>query len=654
MTNHYDASSIRVLEGLEPVKMRPGMYTRTQDPTHIIQEVLDNASDECLGGFATKIWVTYHLDHSITIEDNGRGIPVDTHKDTKKPAIEVIFTKLHSGGKFNKTDGEASYKFSGGLHGVGVSVTNALSDELKVDVFKNQKSYQIVFSNGDVVSQLKETGVTEKQGTKVHIKPNPKYFDSPKVDLNLLKILMKSKAFLMPGVEVFFEDETKQEKLSWCFEDGLASCLSSMTENEELVCIPFLGEKFVQAEDINDNFPYEKGEGATWACAWTLNTGKGESYVNLIPTLSGGTHETGLRAGLYEGIKSFIEHHSLMPKGLKIQAEDVWGRLKYILSAKVLDPQFQGQTKDRLNNQSTYKLLTLFVKNQFEMWLNNNLDEAKKLSEFIIQQAQSRQKNNVQLERKKTTSVAVLPGKLTDCSAIGLSRDDLELFLVEGDSAAGGMKESRLKNSQAILPLRGKVLNTFEVNRVDLFNNNEVEDISISLGILPHSIDDNVDLSNLRYGKVIIAADADIDGGHIQVLLLTLFYKHFPKLIQNGIIHVANPPLFRIDVLAGGKKGFKMHYVQDETEKSILLKKLEKEGIKPHQIQVSRFKGLGEMNSDQLKDTLLNPETRKLSCITLEDQEKTEALFKLLMAKNESPSRKTWMELNGHKADLDI
>ena len=648
----YSEGSIRVLKGLEPVKQRPGMYTRTDNPLHIIQEVLDNAADEALAGYGKKIKVTLHADGSVSVEDDGRGIPFGLHPEEGAPVVELVFTRLHAGGKFDKGAGGA-YSFSGGLHGVGVSVTNALSTRLEVATHREGQIARLAFAAGDVVEPLVarplETG-ERKQGTTVRAWPDAKYFESAQLPMGELTHLLRSKAVLMPGVTVQLVNDKNKETQTWQYKGGLVDYLTQTLAADPVIPL-FEGEGFASGSDES----FAEGEGAAWAVAFTEDGAPvRESYVNLIPTSAGGTHDSGLRDGLFQAVKGFIELHSLLPKGVKLMPEDVFARASYVLSAKVLDPQFQGQIKERLNSRDAVRLVSSFVRPALELWLNQHVDWGKKLAELAIKAAQTRQRAGQKVEKKKGSGVAVLPGKLTDCESRDLAYN--EVFLVEGDSAGGSAKMGRDKETQAILPLRGKVLNTWEVERDLLFKNNEVHDIAVAIGVDPHGPHDQPDLSGLRYGKVCILSDADVDGAHIQVLLLTLFFRHFPKLIEAGHIYVARPPLYRVDVPARGKKPAAKLYALDEGELEAILDKAAKDGVAREKCQISRFKGLGEMNAEQLWDTTLNPDTRRLLPVQLGamDFAATEGLITRLMGKGEAASRRELMELHGDAVEVDV
>ena len=648
----YSEDSIRVLKGLEPVKQRPGMYTRTDNPLHVIQEVLDNAADESLGGFGKKIRVTVHTDGSVTVEDDGRGIPFGMHPEEKAPVIELVFTRLHAGGKFDKGKGGA-YSFSGGLHGVGVSVTNALAKRLEATSYREGMVAALVFENGDVTDPLQTRKIIEgerKSGTTVRVWPDAKYFESAVLPIAELTHLLRSKAVLMPGVSVSLLLEKTKETQTWLYKGGLRDYLSQTLNGEPVIPL-FEGEGFADAQ--SDNFA--EGEGASWCVAFTEDGQPvRESYVNLIPTSAGGTHESGLRDGLFTAVKGFIELHSLLPKGVKLMPEDVFARASYVLSTKVLDPQFQGQIKERLNSRDAVRLVSNFVRPALELWLNQHVEYGKKLAELAIKAAQSRQKAGQKVEKRKSSGVAVLPGKLTDCESKDITYN--EVFLVEGDSAGGSAKMGRDKENQAVLPLRGKVLNTWEVDRDRLFANTEIHDISVAIGVDPHGPNDTPDLTGLRYGKVCILSDADVDGSHIQVLLLTLFFRHFPKLIETGHVYVARPPLFRVDAPARGKKPASKAYALDEGELKAILDKLRKEGVREAAWTISRFKGLGEMNAEQLWDTTLNPDTRRLMPVMLGEIDfgQTEALITKLMGKGEAAARRELMELHGDSVEVDV
>ncbi|WP_250450878.1 DNA topoisomerase IV subunit B [Caballeronia sp. ATUFL_M2_KS44] len=652
----YSEASIKVLKGLEPVKQRPGMYTRTENPLHIVQEVIDNASDEALGGYGKQIIVTLHADNSVSVEDDGRGIPFGLHPEEGVPVVEIVFTRLHAGGKFDKAAGGA-YTFSGGLHGVGVSVTNALATRLEVTVWRDNKVAQLAFANGDVIEELTTRSAergAKKSGTRVRAWPNPKYFDSPNLPLGELQRLLRSKAVLLPGVEVVLVIEKTGERQTWKYEDGLRGYLLEGMGGSDLLIPLFEGERYAESSK-NTEETFAEGEGASWVVAWSEEGPLlRESYVNLIPTPAGGTHESGLRDGLFQAVKNFVEIHNLQPKGVKLLAEDVFARVSFVLSAKVLDPQFQGQIKERLNSRDAVKLVSSFSRPALELWLNQHVEYGKKLAELVIRQAQARTRAGQKVEKRKSSGVAVLPGKLTDCESTDISRN--ELFLVEGDSAGGSAKMGRDKEFQAILPLRGKVLNTWETERDRLFANNEVHDIAVAIGVDPHGPDDQIDLSNLRYGKICILSDADVDGAHIQVLLLTLFFKHFPQLIERGHVCVARPPLFRVDAPARGKKPAQKLYALDEGELEAILDKLRKDGVRDTQWSISRFKGLGEMSAEQLWDTTMNPDTRRLMPVGLGDLgfDLTVSRMTMLMGKGEAASRRSWLEEKGNEVEADI
>ena len=654
-SNTYAEASIRVLKGLEPVKQRPGMYTRTDNPLHIVQEVIDNAADEALAGFGRRIALTLHADGSVSVDDDGRGIPFGLHPEEQVPVVEIVFTRLHAGGKFDKGAGGA-YSFSGGLHGVGVSVTNALAKRLQVTVWREGQVATLAFAGGDVVEKLKLRAATageRKHGTQVRVWPDPTYFDSADLPRQELVHLLRSKAVLMPGVTVTLVQEKggSDAQQTWLYKGGLSDYLSQSLAAEPLIPL-FEGEQYATGNETEN---VAEGEGAAWCVAFTEEgTTLRESYVNLIPTVAGGTHESGLKDGLFGAIKGFIELHALLPKGVKLMPEDVFSRASFVLSAKVLDPQFQGQIKERLNSRDALRLVSAYVKPALELWLNQHVEYGKKLADLVIRQAQTRQRASQKVEKRKGSGVAVLPGKLTDCESRDLTLN--EVFLVEGDSAGGSAKMGRDKETQAILPLRGKVLNSWEVERDRLFANNEIHDIAVAVGVDPHGPNDEPDFSGLRYGKVCILSDADVDGSHIQVLLLTLFLRHFPKLIERGHVYVARPPLFRVDAPTRGKKPAAKLYALDEGELEATLDKLRKEGAREGSWSISRFKGLGEMNAEQLWETTLNPETRRLLPVAygLAGFDATVQALTRLMGKGEAAARRELMELHGDAIEVDV
>lgn len=655
--NQYDESSFRVLKGLEPVRGLPGMYTRTDSPCHIVQEVIDNAADEALAGFAKSIHVTAYRDGSICVADDGRGIPTGLHPQEKIPVVVLAYTALHAGGKFDKRSGNSAYAFSGGLHGVGVAVTTALSTRVEVEIRREGKVHQIAFNDGGrEIGALTETGTcpARQSGTRVRAWPDARYFDSPKIPHNELERLLRSKAVLLPGVRVIFEVEQADgtlHKQEWRYPDGLEGYLREMTSGAPAFAPIYTNQAYAGADE-----DFAQGEGAAWCFGWFDGIQLGESYVNLIPTVAGGTHEAGLRAGVFEALKSFIEHHSLLPKGVKLQQEDVCGKMSFVLSARILDPQFQGQVKEKLNSREAVKLVSSMLLHPFEAWLNQHVEHGKAIAELAIKQAQSRLKDAQKVEKRKSSGVAVLPGKLSDCESENIAEN--ELYLVEGDSAGGSAKLARSRETQAILPLRGKVLNSWEVDPNRLFANAEIHDISVALGVDPH--DDKAPmsvLSSLRYGKLIIMADADVDGSHIQTLLLTLFLRHFPKLVQAGHLYIALPPLYRLDVPAQGKKRpARRFYALDDNELASIRERVLKEGFKPEQLELGRFKGLGEMRPDQLKETAMDHATRRVLPVTLEEDVMTATgkLFDLLMGKTEASGRRAWMEAKGNLVEADL
>ena len=632
MTTNYSANEITVLKDLEPVQLRPGMYTDTTRPNHLAQEVIDNSVDEALAGFATKIEVILHKDQSIEVTDNGRGMPVDIHPVEKVSGVEVIMSKLHAGGKFSNKN----YTFSGGLHGVGISVVNALSERVDVTVKRNGEVYKIAFENGQKVEDLTVIGTCGRRttGTTVHFKPNPKYFDSEKFSVSRLRHLLRAKAVLCSGLEIKFIDKVNDTEDTWLYQDGLNDYLMEAVNG--LVTLPeqpFIGE-----------FKGEK-EAVSWALLWLPEGGEliGESYVNLIPTALGGTHVNGLRQGLLDAMREFCEFRNLLPRGVKLTADDLWDRCAYVLSLKMQDPQFAGQTKERLSSRQSAVFIGGVVKDAFSLWLNQNIQQAELLADMAISSAQRRLRAAKKVVRKKLVSGPALPGKLADCSSQDLNLT--ELFLVEGDSAGGSAKQAREREYQAILPLRGKILNTWEVSPEQVLASQEVHDIAVALGIDP----DNDDLSQLRYGKVCILADADSDGLHIATLLCALFLRHFPKLVEQGHVYVAMPPLYRIDL---GKEVF---YALDESEKEAILDRLKGKKGKPN---VQRFKGLGEMNPMQLRETTMDPNTRRLVQLTFEAQgeesQETMETMDMLLAKKRAEDRKNWLQAKGDQVDLAV
>ncbi len=653
MSSTYDESSFKVLRGLEPVRQRPGMYTTLDNPNHIITEVIDNACDEALAGHARNISVIAHDDGSVSVQDDGRGIPVGIHPEEGVSVVEVAFTVLHSGGKFDKEAGGGAYRFAGGLHGVGVAVTNALSTAVEVTVYREGGEHRLRFENGTATGPLEKIGscAKRKTGTTVRAWPDVRYFDSPAVNLVQMERALRAKAVLLPGVTITLSIEKTGESKSWVYPDGLRGYLSEALIDQELAAPVFFGERYIARGDDS----YVEGEGAAWAFVWAEEGAViRESYVNLIPTWSGGTHDAGLRDGIYNAVKSFIDLHGMLPKGVKLSSDDVFGRVSFVLSAKLLDPSFQGQTKEKLVSRNALKLVSAMVSDPLLLWLNEHTEYGKKIAEISIRQAQSRMKSGQKIEKKKGSSVAVLPGKLTDAAEYNPARN--ELFLVEGDSAGGSAKQGRNKEFQAILPLRGKVLNTFEVDRDRLFSNAEVHDIAVAIGVDPHGMDDKADLSGLRYHSIYIMADADVDGSHIATLLLTLFFRHFPKLIAAGHIYLAQPPLFRIDVPAQGKKPLRKMYALNTDELTSIEDRLRKEKVREGAWSISRFKGLGEMNPLQLWETTMCPDTRRALCVELDTASfvAAEHTMNMLMAKKESGSRREWLEFHGNEVTGDV
>ncbi len=651
MTTKYQESDIKVLKGLEPVKHRPGMYTRTENPLHIIQEVIDNASDEVLSGHGHEIRITHYLDGSVEVSDFGRGIPTGMHPEEGVSVIELVFTRLHAGGKFSKQDANSSYRFSGGLHGVGVSVTNALSQRLEVTVHRESKVHRIVFSNGDVLEPLSKVGPCEitKTGTSVRSWPNPKYFDNEQIPAKELRDTLRDKAMLLKGVAFVYRREISEgdfEDTTYQFQNGISQSLAESVEMSD-TSLFFHLEKF--SENITET-GFEAGEGCEVAFCFHQDAPYcRRSFVNLIPTALGGTHESGLKEAVFGALKSFIEIHNLSQKGLRINSDDVSSSMSFILAAKLVDPQFQGQTKERLNNREAIKLVSWSVRSAFELWLSDHIEIGKRIAEIVLAAAARRQNNAKKIDKRKSSGVATLPGKLTDCETSNL--DEREVFLVEGDSAGGSAKMGRNKENQAILPLRGKVLNAWETEMDRLFANREIHDISVAIGVDPHDSPEKGDLTGLRYSKICILSDADVDGSHIQVLLITLFFRHFPLLVKSGHVYVSLPPLFRIDTPASGKgRPARKIYCIDEDEKRIVFDRLIKEGVKETSIAVSRFKGLGEMSAEQLWETTLNPETRKMIQLTTDDfTGNTFVELNKLMAKNESNARRELLETFGDK-----
>ncbi len=628
MNARYDASSIEVLTGLDPVRKRPGMYTDTSRPNHLAQEVIDNSVDEALAGYAKRIDVVLYRDGSLSVSDDGRGMPVDIHPEEGKPGVEVILCTLHAGGKFSNKN----YQYSGGLHGVGVSVVNALSRRLEVKVKRDGAEWRMLFADGNKISELERVREVPKRetGTTVHFWPDAKYFESPKFLVPKLKHVLRAKAVLCPGLTVRFYDEAAEEETVWCYEDGLKDYLKSA-----LVDLPT-----VPAEPFVGRFKAEREE-AEWAVTWLPEEGEvlGESYVNLIPTPQGGTHVNGLRTGLTEAVREFCEFRNLLPRGVRIAPEDVWERICFVLSVKIEDPQFSGQTKDRLSSRECAAFVAGVTKDAFSLWLNQNIDQATQIVELVLAAANRRMRSAKKIARKKVTAGPALPGKLADCTIQDPAQT--ELFLVEGDSAGGSAKQARSREFQAVMPLRGKILNTWEVDPDEVMASQEVHDIAVALGIEPGSDD----LSGLRYGKVCILADADPDGAHIATLLCALFLKHFPALVRAGHVFVAMPPLYRIDV------GKQTYYALDDAERQGILDRLAAEKVKGKPV-ITRFKGLGEMNPIQLRETTMDPDTRRLVQLTIEDGDDTHALMDMLLAKKAAQARKAWLETKGDLAEV--
>ncbi|MCX8582865.1 MULTISPECIES: DNA topoisomerase IV subunit B [unclassified Gilliamella] len=624
----YNAVDIEVLKGLDPVRHRPGMYTDTARPNHLGQEVIDNSVDEAIAGHARQVKVTLYEDNSLEVIDDGRGMPVDIHPDEGVPAIELLLCRLHAGGKFSNKN----YQFSGGLHGVGISVVNALSKRVEVTVNRDGQVYQIAFENGDKVEDLHVIGTCGRRntGTKVRFWPDEKYFDSPRFSVPRLTHLLKAKAVLCPGLEIIFKDKINNTEQRWCYQDGLKDYLMESVSGYTLLPEePFTGSHTGETEAVE------------WALLWLPEGGEllTESYVNLIPTVQGGTHVNGLRQGLLDAMREFCEFRNLLPRGLKLTADDIWERCAYVLSVKMQEPQFAGQTKERLSSRQSAAFVSAIVKDAFSLWLNQNVQIAELLAEMVISSAQKRLRASKKVIRKKLTSGPALPGKLADCSSQDLSRT--ELFLVEGDSAGGSAKQARDREYQAIMPLKGKILNTWEVSSDEVLGSQEIHDISVAIGIDP----DSDDLSQLRYGKICILADADSDGLHIATLLCALFVRHFRAMVEHGHIFVAMPPLYRIDL------GKEVHYALDEEEKEGILDQLKRKKGKPN---VQRFKGLGEMNPLQLRETTMDPNTRRLVQLSLDNAEETMALMDMLLAKKRAEDRREWLQEKGDQVELDV
>jgi topoisomerase-4 subunit B len=625
--SNYNAEDIEVLTGLDPVKKRPGMYTDTSRPNHLAQEVIDNSVDEALAGHARRVDVTLHKDGSLSVCDDGRGMPVDIHPEQGLPGVEVILSTLHAGGKFSNNN----YQFSGGLHGVGVSVVNALSDRLDVIVKRGGNVHQIQFANGDKTSDLAvvDSCGQRNTGTILRFWPNPEYFDSVKFSVSRLRHVLRAKAVLCSGLTMSFYDENTSESLEWYYEDGLKDYIADALHGWEVLPLePFIGAFSAENEAVD------------WAVQWLPDGGEvvQESYVNLIPTPQGGTHVNGLRTGLLEAMREFCEFRNLLPRGVKLTPDDIWDRCSFVLSSKMADPQFSGQTKDRLSSREVAAFIAGVVKDAFSLWLNQHTEEAEKLAELCILHAQRRMRASKKVVRKKITQGPALPGKLADCSSD--EPEQCEIFLVEGDSAGGSAKQARNRENQAIMPLRGKILNTWEVESQEILGSQEVHDISVALGVDPglESVED------LRYHKVCILADADSDGLHIATLLCALFVRHFRPLVASGHVYVAMPPLFRIDV------GKDVYYALDDAERQGILDRIEAEG-KRGKVNVQRFKGLGEMNPPQLRETTMDPDTRRLVQLTLEPGDDTNSVLDMLLAKKRSPDRRQWLETKGNLAD---
>ena len=630
MSTRYDAADIEVLTGLEPVRKRPGMYTDTSRPNHLVQEVVDNSVDEALAGHCREIDVTLHADGSITVADDGRGMPVDVHPGEQVSGVEVILTRLHAGGKFSNRN----YKFSGGLHGVGVSVVNALSSRLEVRVKRGGVEYLMEFAGGERLTPLQEVGKVGRNntGTSIRFWPDGAFFDSTRLLVPRLKHLLRAKAVLCPGLTVTLLDEAAQEKDTWCFEDGLKGYLAAAMPDADLVPVTA----------VHGSFEAELAA-VTWALQWRADDGElvMESYVNLVPTAQGGTHVNGLRQGVLEALREFCEFRNLLPRNVKISADDAMERAAYVLSLKMTEPQFSGQTKERLSSQSASPVVASAVRDALALWLNQHVEAGERIAQLAIERALLRQKAAKAVVRKKIAGAGpALPGKLTDCTSNDLSES--ELFLVEGDSAGGSAKQARNKDFQAILPLRGKILNTWEVESTQVLASQEVHDIAVAIGVDPGS----ESLEGLRYGKVCILADADSDGAHIATLLCALFLRHFRSVVAAGHVYVAMPPLYRIDA------GKEVLYALDDAERDALVERLKADRVKG-KISIQRFKGLGEMNPSQLRETAMLPSSRRLVQLTIDEDSQADAVMDLLLAKKRSSDRREWLERKGNLAALD-
>ena len=622
--NTYDSKAIEVLSGLDPVRKRPGMYTDTSCPNHLIQEVLDNSVDEAIAGHCSNIKVKIHKDGKIQVSDDGRGMPVDIHPEHKVSGVELILCKLHAGAKFSGEE----YNFSGGLHGVGVSVVNALSESLKVNIKRDSKEYEMHFNNGDKKKELKEIGDVgaRNSGTTITFKPNQKYFESEEIKLKELKHVLKAKAVLCPGLTIDFHHEKKSEKIKWFFEDGLKSYLEDSSEGLDLI----LNESIVSSKNSDTQEVY-------FVINWLSKNNKNkldETYVNLIPTAQGGSHLNGFKSGLLEAMKEFCEIRSLLPKGLKINADDVINNATFVISSKLQNPQFAGQTKERLDSKDHMSFVSSTTKDILSIWFNTHTEEGEKIAELAILSAQSRAKASNTVERKKTFKGPALPGKLSDCNSEDLN--ETELFLVEGDSAGGSAKQARERSFQAIMPLRGKILNTWDLESAEIIKSQEIKNLSTAIGVLPG----NSDISGLRYGKICILADADSDGLHIATLLCALFLRHYKNLVQDGRIYIAMPPLYRIDC------GKDVEYALDESQKDEVVKLFKSKKGKP-KINIQRFKGLGEMNPSQLRETVMDPKTRQLVRLSITATDNANAMMDLLLSKKNAPARKEWLEKKG-------